>query len=203
MAIGAGRELYGTTANGGAGVEEWGTVFSLIPVVSQAGQWTESVLHSFGYNGSIRGGDNPQTGLAIGAGGVLYGTTASGGTVAGTGVVYSLTPASSPGTPWKEKVLHTFAKNGDGFDPQAGVVIGPGKILYGTTVYGGTAGYGMVFSLTPPSSPGGAWTEALLHSFKNAGDGGNPIGGLAVGDNGVLYGTTAASNGSVFELKVY
>ncbi len=54
---------------------------------------------------------------------------------------------------------------------------------------------GTVFSLTPPSSMGGPWTETVLHaftgSFAGGSDGSYPLGGLTVGKNGILYGTTA------------
>jgi uncharacterized repeat protein (TIGR03803 family) len=38
-------------------------------------------------------------------------------------------------------------------------------VLYGATGFGGTYNGGTVFSLTPPASPGAAWTEAVLHNF--------------------------------------
>ena len=76
-------------------------------------------------------------------------------------------------------------------------MIGNGGELYGTTTYGGS-GYGTVFSLTPPSSPGGAWTETVLHEFivnvDNCCDGTNPYGGVVIGKGGVLYGTTSGGD---------
>jgi len=137
----------------------------------------------------------PNVGLTIGSGGVLYGTTVNGGQV-GIGTVYSLTPPSSAGGAWTCAVLHSFAGSaaGDGDQPNAGVVIGSGGVLYGMTPSGGTGpcnvGCGIVYSLTPPASPGGAWTETVLHSFTGGGDGGYPYGGLVIGKGGVLYGTT-------------
>jgi uncharacterized repeat protein (TIGR03803 family) len=76
----------------------------------------------------------------------------------------------------------------DGAVPAGGVVIGNGGVLYGTTQYGGTAGYGTIFSLTPPATDGGMWTETILHDFSFA-DGTNPSGSLSTGSGGVLYGT--------------
>ena len=51
---------------------------------------------------------------------------------------------------------------------------------------------GTVFQLTAPAD-GGAWTEAILHSFGCCGpDGSDPAyASVAAGPNGVLYGTTA------------
>jgi uncharacterized repeat protein (TIGR03803 family) len=60
--------------------------------------------------------------------------------------------------------------------------------------------------LTPPTAPGGAWTETILHDFTGQnGDGGLPVASLALSSTGVLYGTTsaggAAGKGTVFAVK--
>jgi uncharacterized repeat protein (TIGR03803 family) len=85
------------------------------------------------------------------------------------------------------------------------LAIGDGGEIYGTTRLGGAANQGTVFSLTPPASPGGAWTETVLHDFKGGGDGAFPVAGLAIGKNGVLYGTTegggTSNAGTVFAFK--
>jgi hypothetical protein len=74
-----------------------------------------------------------------------------------------------------------------------------GGVLYGTTNLGGSVlcnaggafGCGTVFSLTPPASPSGAWTEAVLHNFAGGStDGATPYRRVAIGEGGVLYGTT-------------
>ena len=78
--------------------------------------------------------------------------------------------------------------------------------LYGTTAAGGTSNYyGTVFQLMPPAKVNGAWTESVLHNFTGGSDGGYPIGGLAVGTNGALYGTASYSgvandSGTAFQL---
>ena len=89
---------------------------------------------------------------------------------------------------------------GDGAFPVASVVIGTDGALYGTTQvggsatsgsscsYGGVAGCGIVFKLTPPTAPGAAWTETILHSFTgHNGDGATPLAGLVLSPAGVLY----------------
>ena len=76
----------------------------------------------------------------------------------------------------------------DGIEP-SGVVIGPGGVLYGTTQTGGSTNNGTVFSLTPPASPGGAWTEVVLYNFTGGADGKWPAG-VVIGSGGVLYGAT-------------
>lgn len=59
-------------------------------------------------------------------------------------------------------------------------------------------------NLQPPTGSG-AWTETVLYSFTCGADGGQPRGGVVIGNGGVLYGT-ASSNGAgtcgdVFSLK--
>ena len=60
-----------------------------------------------------------------------------------------------------------------------------------------------MFELTPPSTSGGNWTEAILWSFDGT-DGENPRAGLIVDTSSNLYGTTnlggPMSNGTVFEI---
>jgi hypothetical protein len=74
-------------------------------------------------------------GLTIGAGGVLYGTTADGGW-SGYGMVFKLTLPAAPGGTWKETELFTF-NYGDGAGPNAGVIAGANGVLYGSTFTGG------------------------------------------------------------------
>ena len=86
-----------------------------------------------------------------------------------------------------------------------GVTLGANGALYGTTTAGGISNAGTVYSLTPPAAPGGAWTETVLWSFMGGADGADPVAGLAIGENGVLYGTTSSGGvsnaGTVFALK--
>lgn len=84
--------------------------------------------------------------------------------LAASGLIYAQGAAFSS--------LYTFPGSPEGSNPQAGVTIGKGGVLYGTTVVGGSAGYGTVFSLTPPASPGGGWTATVLHNFTGAPDDG-------------------------------
>jgi hypothetical protein len=177
---GQGGVLYGTT-NGG-GTSGFGTAFSLTPPASSGGAWTETVLYDFG-GGSD--GINPNVGLAIGKDGSVCGTTAGGGT-SNNGTVFCLTPPASSGGSWTEKVLHRFAGSpGDGARPFAGLWR-TGGVIYGTTGFGGTTDSGTVFSLTPPASAGGAWTETVLYFFKGGSDGRDPLGSVLIGSGGVL-----------------
>jgi len=200
VVIGSGGVLYGTTEYGGTGScsgTGCGTVFSLTPPLFPGGTWTQTVLHNF--TGSPGDGAIPQAALVIGGDGVLYGTTTYGGSGAcvppgsgtGCGTVFSLTPPAAPGGAWTETVLYNFTGYPTvGTNPYAGVVVGSGGALYGTTQYGGASGNGTVYSLTPPAGPGSAWTGAVLYAFSGASDGSVPVGGVVIGNGGVLYGTT-------------
>jgi uncharacterized repeat protein (TIGR03803 family) len=108
-----------------------------------------------------------------------------------------------------ENVLYTFTGGSDGFSPFAGLTSEGGN-FYGTTQYGGLAGFysgnGTVFELSP--NGGGGWNETVLYSFcsaLNCADGNNPYSTLIFDKGGNLYGTTwiggASNSGVVFELS--
>jgi hypothetical protein len=167
LTVGPGGALYGTTRNGGSGsacqanAPNCGTVFQLVPPASSGGAWTYSVLYNF--TGTDGDGAAPVAGITVGANGVLYGTTESGGSTAsysacpggghtypGCGILFQLTPPSTLGGTWTETVLHSFSgQNGDGAIPVAGLVLSSGGVLYGTTSAGGTAGKGTAFAIEP------------------------------------------------------
>jgi uncharacterized repeat protein (TIGR03803 family) len=186
-----------TTCNGGCG-----TVFEMTP--STGGSWTERVIYSF--TGGVDGG-NPVASLALAATQILYGTTYTGGKL-GYGTVFSMTPPAKSGAPWTENVIYSFTNLKDGSGPEAGVVIKYEKVsgatinvLYGSTFWAGSstgcllggypAGCGTVFSLTPPTTSGAAWTFATLYTFTGTGnDGAHPSQTLSLNSGGVLYGTT-------------
>jgi uncharacterized repeat protein (TIGR03803 family) len=205
LAVGNAGTLFGVTSQGGR-ISDFcgagcGTAFSLTPPAVPGGPSTEEVLHAF--NPQVGDGYTPFAGLVIGPGGVLYGTTADGGT-GGVGTVFSLTPPVAPGAPMTYTTLHAFTEfEGDGYLPDRPLVLGSNGALYGTTEYGGAEGHGTVFELVPPASPGGIWTETILHSFTGGADGGNP-NGLTLGPDGTLYGTNneggANGVGTVFAL---
>jgi uncharacterized repeat protein (TIGR03803 family) len=81
--------------------------------------------------------------------------------------------------------LHSFDGGNDGAMPYAGLIRDEAGNLYGTTVSGGSSGYGTIFELTPKGE------ETVLYSFAGyPGDGTFPYAGLVAGKNGNLYGTT-------------
>src|ERR1035438_6324042 len=136
-----------------------------------------------------RGSGDPYAGigpspLAIGEGGVLYGTVANDGNTScttfpgGCGTVFAVHPPSSPGGSWGFKTIYSFTGGNDGANPSGGVVIAENGELFGTASQGGASGYGTIFSLTPPKTPLASWTEAPLYSFP--GSPGNPGSGETV-----------------------
>ncbi|MGA2591007.1 MAG: choice-of-anchor tandem repeat GloVer-containing protein [Bryobacteraceae bacterium] len=151
-------------------------------------------------------GQTPQ-GLVAGPNGVLYGTTAYGGTY-GFGTVFELQPPAAPGGTWTETVIYNFTgENSDGKNPFASPTLGANGSLYGTTTYGGYYGSGAAYELQPPSDPGGAWTEMVLFSFVDTDNGGSgfyPYERVVIGNNGELYGATSGGGiyyfGAIFEL---
>jgi uncharacterized repeat protein (TIGR03803 family) len=178
-------DLYGTTESGGAGGD--GTVFEI------AADGTESVLRAF--SGSNEGSD-PVGGLVMDASGNVYGTTEYGGSNAcgglGCGTIFELAPDGT------ETVLYSFTGATDGGYPTAGLIIGKGGNLYGTTSFDGSDGAGNVFKLAPDG------TETVLHSFTDGSDGGYPAAGLTKDELGYIGGTTPAGGngyGTVFALK--
>lgn len=126
--------LYGTNASGGDG---YGTLFKLAP------GGTLTTLHTFtdGKDGGAPFGDLLRT-----SSGKLYGTTtmgAGGDCQDGCGTVFEFTPGG------KLKTLHRFTGGTvDGGQADAGLTEGPDGAFYGATPYYGTAGDGVVFSLT-------------------------------------------------------
>src|SRR5580700_211339 len=95
----------------------------------------------------------------------------------------------------QEAVIYSFQGGSDGSYPYAGLLAGPGGVLYGTTTAGGGGGCGeigcgTVFQLTPPGAAGGAWAETVLYRFTGGNDGAIPWAGLTSDGAGNLYGAT-------------
>ena len=87
-----GKDLYGTTANGGSascsygsGNVGCGTVFKLAPPTTGTGPWHETILWDFS-----GGGSDPLAPLIV-RDGALYGTASDGG-ASGSGTVFEIVP---------------------------------------------------------------------------------------------------------------
>jgi uncharacterized repeat protein (TIGR03803 family) len=178
--------LYGTLYSGGEFGQ--GSVYEMVSPASEGGDWTVTTLYSFSKTKRSDGG-HPSGSLLLNLKNhKIYGTTRDGGS-SGFGVVYELDPPALPGSAWTETVLYNFTGGQDGSNPVDGVVFDSKGTLYGATVGGGQSCCGVVFRLSPPSQPGAAWTQRVLHSFKGGTDGSIPLGGVILDGAGALYGT--------------
>ena len=227
LVIDSAGNLYGTTGYGGAGdcvllgsKVGCGTVFELSPPAEKGGAWTETVLYSFP---SAKQGYVPVGDLVFDSAGNLYGATLFGGGYGTTcdgfyqycGAVFELSPPKTKGGKWTEKVLHGFKGGTDGAAPNGGLVLDSKGAIYGTSFFGGNesgecnggsggTGCGTVFTLRPPATKGGTWSEKAIYRF-HGNDGATPAAGVVLDGNGDLYGSALAGGNSgygvIFELK--
>ena len=182
MIQGTDGALYGTTVLGGSGGA--GTVFRMN---SDGTDFT--VLKSFVYST----GAYPEGGVIQGTDGALYGTTAIGGST-DSGTIFKLNTDGSDFTILQDLDYFTSLIAYPGR-----LVQGPDGALYGTSAYGGSAGYGTVFRLNTDGSD-----LSIVANFDFVTNGGYPRGDLVLGSDGNLYGTVADGGaggaGTVFRL---
>jgi uncharacterized repeat protein (TIGR03803 family) len=174
-----------------AGANGSGTIFD----VSSNG--TFNALYSFAKLKSKSGlltnadGAAPGSALALGTNGNFYGTAPEGGTNS-YGTIFEFTHEG------KLTVLHAFSNGADGAYPGAPLLQFTNGNLYGTTVGGGSNGYGTIFQLTA------AGVVLPLYSFTNGADGSAPESALIDGHDGNLYGTCTAGglfgSGTIFRI---
>ncbi len=188
----SGETLYGTAGGGGS----WGggTLFKL--KTDGSGFTT---LHTFSFADPIQpingDGIEPLAGLTL-SGGMLYGTTYSGGT-GGNGTVFSM------GTNGDNFLtLHAFSGSvsvpgNDGSSPMAELVVS-GGVIYGTASVGGPTRQGTLFRINTDGS-GFATFDSLT----------NIVGGVLesalILSSNILYGTTYggghSNSGTVFSIS--
>jgi len=194
--------LFGTTTLGGA--YGGGVAFKLIPPKIAGGAWVEYAIRYF--TGGADGGQ-PRGTLVADALGNLYGTTSSGGkgSLLATGTVFRLAPEEGSIVHYTFTSLHEFAgEPGDGSFPIAGVVLGQGGVIYGTTRDGGPGYDGTVYELNPPAKAGGTYASRILHGFGSlAGDTMFPLGGIARDVYGNLFGAGNTGVGKTIDGAVY
>jgi uncharacterized repeat protein (TIGR03803 family) len=195
LAQGANGDLYGTTLFGGTAGVGAGTVFKITP----SGNFT--TLHRFCTAvGECADGEEPWgSKLVQGPDGNFYGTASAGGVITpacngngGCGTVFTITPAGVLTTLYSFCAVNSSCP--DGVGPYGGLALAPGGDVYGATYAGGankvnrsSVGAGTVFKLTQSG------TLTTLHNFCSStgcADGDNPDGGISLGTDGNLYGTT-------------
>jgi uncharacterized repeat protein (TIGR03803 family) len=176
---GSDGNLYGATATGGTGLGLYGsgTIFK----ISLGG--TLTTVYNFCPDSRCSSGYHDNAGLVQGSNGNFYGVTYEGG-YGNSGTVFTISPQG------KEATIYTFCLDhstcSDGAEP-IGLISAPSGNFYGVTGFGGAHGAGTIFEITPA----GALTT--LYSFcaqPNCADGLYPVGGLALGTDGNVYGTT-------------
>ena len=129
--------LYGTTTFGGS--SSIGTIFSY-------DLDSDNLTTLYSFTGTGTDGANPNTSV-IHQGGILYGTTFSGGS-SSIGTIFSYDLDLGDLT-----TLYSFTgQPTDGSNPTAGVIYQSGK-LYGTTYIGGSSNKGTLFSYTITTVP--------------------------------------------------
>jgi uncharacterized repeat protein (TIGR03803 family) len=173
-----GDTLYGTTEGlGAAYFGGYGTIFS---INTNGSEFTTLYV----FNGSD--GREPQAGLVL-SGGILYGTTYSGG-AHGYGNVFGFNITNNTLT-----VLYSFtgAGSGDGASASAKLAL-TGNVLFGTTSAGGANDKGTVFEINTNGTG-----YQILHSFAGGTDGKEPEADLLF-SSGVLYGTTPSGGSHGF-----
>lgn len=172
---------YGTTEYGGTTNANCpggcGTVYAL----NASGG--ESIVYRFAGGND---GAAPQSGL-LDERTSLYGTTSAGGAgscTGGCGTVFRIDAATG-----SETVVYRFSGGSDAATPLDGLTP-VGKLLYGTTEFGGHhsalcgQGCGTIFSVDPATG-----AEKIVHAFAGGADGAFPVAGL-IAVKGTLYGTT-------------
>jgi len=175
--------LYGVCVQGGTGTacsNNCGTVYRFSGGMAD-------ILHNFqgGTDGAWPDGPMIQA-----SDGNFYGITEYGGSSAcaeGCGTIFKITSAGA------YSIFHTFKNTAsDGYGPQPGLVQGKDGALYGAAYL--TATGGAIFRITL------AGKISYIHTFTATVDNSCPNGGLTLGSNGDLYGTTPGScAGDAFE----
>jgi uncharacterized repeat protein (TIGR03803 family) len=184
----AAGNLFGTTYQGGA--YSFGTVFKLDTLGA------ETIVYDFCRETPCTKGAYPG-GVIPGKNGSMYGITYAGGNfsceITGCGTVFKINQYGDL------SLLHAFGgADGDGQNPNPGLVLDESGNVYGTTMWGGTDGRGVVFKMTSGGN------ETVEYSFQGAADGEYPNGGLVMDGEGNLYGTAnqggAYNYGTVFKI---
>jgi uncharacterized repeat protein (TIGR03803 family) len=130
-------------------------------------------------------GDSPVGELLLAPNGKFYGVTNTGGLADG-GVLFEFDPNSLQYT------MKKYLREINGYKPQGGLTLASDGKIYGTTSGGGSWGFGIVFDYDYINDICTRRKEFLLEGKDPA----IPIGTLAEGADGKLYGLTERTFGS-------
>lgn len=173
------------------GVCTW--MYQLAPPTTPDGAWSYRILHRFANFPSTFG---PSMDLLALPSGAIAGVSSSGGDPAcHCGFVYQVSPPKPGHSVWRYSALYNFRALPDAEDPFSGLALDAAGNLVGASAQGGgggcaispagaTVGCGAVYRVTPSGQ------ETVLHGFTAA-EQGKPIGRLAVGGDGTLYGVAS------------
>jgi hypothetical protein len=138
---------------------------------------------------------------AIGSDHDVYGCGYGGAN--GLGAIYQLTRPSAGQTNWTETVIYSFTSADTLEAGVCGLAAGAHGTLVGVLSNGGRDFQGILFGLTPPSTPSGVWTYSVLHAFNpRAGDLSNAGAPVRVGNSyfGTASGGGTAGMGGIYEI---
>jgi uncharacterized repeat protein (TIGR03803 family) len=205
---GTNGNFYGVTLSGGAAVSQnpnnpctniAGGVLGCGTIFEITAGGTLTTLYRFcsepNSDGSCPDGQFPQSPLALGTNGDLYGTLPEGGPgcnflAFGCGSIFKITPGGSFNTIYSFcSQLNIEGYCSDGAFPEELLRAANGN-FYGTTEYGGTTNGGTIFEISPAAK------QSTLYSFCDAlngescPDGSVPMS-LSQANDGNFYGTTA------------
>lgn len=123
--------------------------------------------------------------------------------VAAIAALFALTITPISGHAQTYRVIYTFTGHSRPANPIAGVTLDQHGNLFGTTAWGGAFGGGAIYELKPGED--GVYTFNDLHDLGQGLDGSFAWGGVTIGPEGVLYGTTytggTSGDGIIFSLR--
>lgn len=170
--------LYGTTTDGGNGVD-WqcfgcGTIFKMSP------KGIFVTLYYFCSQANCADGSSPVESLVLGGDGNFYGTTLSGGNSSNGGTIFKITPLGVLTT------LYDFCSHPgctDGTAPEAQLIQATDGDFYGTTTAGGSGNQGTIFRFSMGLSP----FARLVFTFGKVGQADVILGQGFKGTTGVFF----------------
>jgi uncharacterized repeat protein (TIGR03803 family) len=174
-------------------------VFICLPRSAEAQSVKVTLIYAFSSVPNLKiptntDGSSPQSQLAFGSDGDLYGSTSTGGTN-GVGTLFRVT------TNGAFTLLGTFS-HPDSADRNASLVLAGGT-LYGTTASEGVNTNGTIYTVTTNGTVSTLYTFSPLSGSTNS-DGAAPEAGLTLGHDGNLYGITtrggAYGQGTIFKI---